>query len=387
MRILITTDWYKPVINGVVTSVINLAKGLEQEGHEVRVLTLSETSRSYKKDGVYYIGSLGIGAIYPQARVAVTMGKKYLEEIISWEPEVIHTQCEFSTFYLAKRISERTKAPIIHTYHTVYEGYTHYFCPSKKYGKKLVEAFTRRISRMSDCFVVPSDKMESMLSEYNIVSPMHVIPSGIDLDRFSEKDDDVRTRLRHEWGIGDEECLLIYIGRLAKEKNLEEILDFLSNDKLTDARMLIVGDGPYREKLEAISVSKGLSERVIFTGMVKPESVADYYKVGDIFISASTSETQGLTYIEAMASGLALLCRYDDCLEAVITQGKNGFTYNNQIQFEEKLNFLFYDARRRNEMGSRARRDVMEKYSIKTFAVACVEVYLKCISVRLRSAA
>ena len=127
MKILITTDWYRPVINGVVTSVLNLTEQLEKRGYEVKVLTLSRNCHSYKEENVIYAGSVGMGKIYPQARVKIpVVAREYMEELLAWNPDLIHSQCEFSTFFLAKRIAGELDIPIIHTYHTVYEDYTHY---------------------------------------------------------------------------------------------------------------------------------------------------------------------------------------------------------------------------------------------------------------------
>lgn len=131
MKVLITTDWYKPAINGVVTSVCNLREELQQRGHEVKILTLSRTAHSYEEEGVIYMGSVNAGYIYPGARLRVSPGRELYCRIIEWQPDIVHSQCEFSTFFMAKRIAEECKIPLVHTYHTVYEDYTHYFSPYK----------------------------------------------------------------------------------------------------------------------------------------------------------------------------------------------------------------------------------------------------------------
>lgn len=135
MKVLITTDWYKPVINGVVTSVLSLADGLEALGHEVRILTLSGTIHSYCEGNVTYIGSVSVGKIYPNARLKTAMTHGYVRDLIAWKPDVVHSQCEFSTFFLARRITQICRVPLVHTYHTVYEDYTHYFSPSISVGR------------------------------------------------------------------------------------------------------------------------------------------------------------------------------------------------------------------------------------------------------------
>ena len=375
MRILITTVWYKPVINGVVTSVINLMEGLERDGHEVRVLTLSNRNHSYRDGNVYYISSLGAGMVYPNARVMLPHGHKYIDELMDWKPDVIHSQCEFSTFVMARKIAKHTGAPIIHTYHTVYEGYTHYFCPSRVWGRKMVVAFSKLIASQTKAIVVPSAKISDMLEDYNVSAPLYVIPSGIELEQFMGEADNSRDIIRERLGIKKDECVLVYLGRLAKEKNLEEIIEFLSDEKSGGIRLMIVGDGPYRTKLEEKAGECGMMERLIFAGMAAPDKVQEYYKAGDIFVSASTSETQGLTYMEAMASGLPILCRYDKCLDNVVVQGRNGYTYSNKEEFQTYLSRLYTDKSFREQIGAEAEKTMKLKFSIQAFARACEMLY------------
>ena len=159
MKILITSDWYIPAVNGVVTSVKNLRRELEARGHEVRVLTLSQNHRSYKRDGVTYLGSVAAGLIYPGARLRTALAGKWVREIVEWEPDVVHSQCEFSTFFLARRIAEELDIPLVHTYHTVYEDYTHYFSPSVHFGKKAAAVFTRWAPSHTDCLIAPTAKV------------------------------------------------------------------------------------------------------------------------------------------------------------------------------------------------------------------------------------
>lgn len=121
MRILITTDWYEPVINGVVTSVLTLKRELVKRGHEVRVATLSDCGHSYKKDDVYYMRSVDISRIYPGARAVCFPGSSLYEELIEWQPDLVHSQCEFSSFLIARKIAGELGIPVVHTYHTVYE--------------------------------------------------------------------------------------------------------------------------------------------------------------------------------------------------------------------------------------------------------------------------
>ena len=381
MKILITSDMFAPTVNGVVTSTLNLIKGLEKDGHEIRILTLSNSVFEKKENNVYYMPSIPLGVIYPEARILLpTAPSELIDEIVEWKPDIIHSQCEFSSFIYARMIARKTGTPIVHTYHTVYENYAHYVGLGKKIGKKAARQFTNSVSKHVTTMIVPSGKMYRMLTDYKISSPLTVIPTGINTEKYLNVDASKRETLREEYGIKKDEFLLIYVGRLAKEKNLEEILDFLADSRLNNLRLMIVGGGPHKEALERKCKENGIDNRVIFTGMVSPEKIEEYYTIGDVFVSASQSETQGLTYMEAMVSGLPLLCHEDECLADVVQNGKNGFVYTDKNDFVEKLTILSNDTENRLAMGQNARQTVLDNFSETAFVDACERLYAKTVS-------
>ena len=323
MKILITTDWYTPAVNGVVTSVKNLQRELERRGHEVRILTLSQSLHSWSRDGVTAIGSVNAGRIYPGARLRTAMAGRWVRELMDWRPDVIHSQCEFSTFFLARRIAEELDVPLVHTYHTVYEDYTHYFSPSVRWGRCAVAAFSRWVAAQVDGMIAPTGKVRGLLQGYGVRCPVFVVPTGIDLRRFQQEGDPMRRAvLRASLGIPAENTVLVCVGRLAEEKNIQELLKLRASLGSRPVTLLLVGDGPDRPRLEQVAHDLRLeAPAVIFAGMVPPEEVPEWYRLGDLFVSASSSETQGLTYIEALAAGVPALCRADLCLEGVILEG------------------------------------------------------------------
>ena len=376
MKILITSDWYTPAVNGVVTSVKNLRRELEERGHEVRILTLSQSRRSYARDGVTYLGSVTAGLIYPGARLRTALAGKLIRELVEWGPGVVHSQCEFSTFFLARRIAEELDIPLIHTYHTVYEDYTHYFSPSVHFGKKAAAAFTRWAASHTDCLIAPTGKVRLLLQDYGVAKPVFVVPSGIDLRRFRGSLDETRRNvLRASLGIPAGRTVLVFVGRLAGEKRVEELLRFRADMGPCDVTLLLVGDGPDRKRLETVAAELGLeAPDVIFTGMVPAEEVAEWYQLGDLFVSASTSETQGLTYAEALAAGVPVLCRADPCLLGVVRDGENGWQYRGEADFKQKLKGFLDHPERRADL-SRAARATGEEYSAQRFAQRVEAIY------------
>lgn len=386
MKVLLASDWYTPAINGVVTSVANLKKGLEARGHQVRVLTLSTTRRSYREGDVTYIGSISAEHIYPGARLRADLGSSLIKDLEEWGPEVVHTNCEFSTFLTAKGIAARCGAPLVHTYHTVYEDYTHYFSHSRRVGRRVVRRFSRIIAARTDCIIVPTEKVRRLLEGYGAKVPLYVIPTGVDMhcgaeELHSDIEEKRRMELRKKLKVPEENSLILYLGRLAREKNCEELIRamaFLKNRPLT---LMIAGGGPCGESLKNLARSLGLGSSVIFTGMIPPSEVSGYYKAADLFVSASTSETQGLTYMEALCSGLPLLCRRDDCLQDVVMDGKNGWLYDSCEELCSRL-ASFMDA---PALSSDLRRNALEtgrRYTVEAFAESVEKVYEKHLAER-----
>lgn len=380
MKILLTSDWYTGAVNGVVTSLLNLRRGLEERGNEVRILTLSPTAHSWSADGVTYIGSLNVGIVYPGARVRTAFGGAFLRELMDWHPDVVHSNCEFSTFFMARHIAERLHIPLVHTYHTVYENYTHYFCPSEGLGQQLAGRFSRWIAGYTDCVIVPTEKVSRLLMNYGVSTPIRVIPTGIEQSNFTatrEEGMDIRAAL----GIPQETTVMVSVGRLAKEKNCGELLQLLSSVRDLPVMLLLVGDGPVRSDLEKKTGELGISDRVIFTGMVPSEEVGRYYQAGDIFVSASTSETQGLTYIEALSVGLPMLCRADECLEGVILDHRNGWQYHTLAEAVVRIRQFLKHPELRASM-SVASSEIGHRYSVPGFAKQVDEVYQEQIMLR-----
>lgn len=337
MKILITTDLYTTNTNGVVTSVRNLMEELSKKGHEIRVLTVSEKLKSHQDENIYYIKSLPLGAVYPDVRMPLSNHHhRFIRELIDWKPDLIHSQCEFFSYQYACYISRKAGAPIVHTYHTLYEQYVTYIFPSQRIGAFFVGKLSKYRLRKAEAVVAPTQKVETVLKSYGLRNPIHVVPSGIALEQHKQRiSEEERKRRRAELGIPEDALVLLNLGRLGTEKNLTEIIELFAvarsqNSKL---KLLIVGDGPARKDLEATAERLGVAENVIFTGMVPPEEVHAYYQLGDVFVSASTSETQGLTYIEAAANGLPLLCRQDPCLDGVLVPGCNGYAYTAEDEF------------------------------------------------------
>ncbi|MBQ2927027.1 MAG: glycosyltransferase family 4 protein [Oscillospiraceae bacterium] len=377
-KILITTDLYTVTTNGVVTSVQNLFEELTEKGHDVRILTISDTLHSHKDGAVYYIRSVPLKAVYPDLRMPTSYRHKLIQEIIDWKPDVVHSQCEFFSYQFAARISRITGAPLVHTYHTLYEQYlTSYVVPSKRLGDYLARVLSRRRLKRVDSLVAPTQKVETTLQNYGMRAPIRVVPSGISLEQHHQRlEAGERLKRRRELGIGEDDQVMINLGRLGGEKNLDELIRLFAQarEQNNNLKFLIVGDGPARNDLEKLAKELGVGEHVIFTGMVPPAQVQNYYQLGDVFVSASTSETQGLTYIEAAANGLPLLCRQDDCLADVLQEGENGYEYTSAEDFLRAIDAVMDDPQWRAAAARRS-EEIAAAFDKKNFGEAIETVY------------
>ncbi len=376
MKILITTDWYYPVVNGVVMSVLTLAKELRKRGHDVKILTLSGTCHSYRDGDTVYMASVGAGCVYPQARVKLPSPSGCVKELLEWRPDLIHSQCEFSTFPAARRLARELDVPIVHTCHTVYEEYTHYFSPSREWGKRFVRRAMLSFSGQVSAIIAPSEKTKRLLEEYGVSCPVYVVPTGIDVKRYAGYQQPVwRDKIREKFHVKPETTVLLYVGRLAKEKNIEDLLRFQQKAAGRNTMLLIVGDGPCRFELEKKVKLLGIEQSVIFTGMIPHEQIGEYYQAGDFFVSASVSETQGITYGEALASGLPLLCRRDDCLKDIVAEGENGWQYESPEEFLKFLGRWMNLGEFRKEEMRREARQSAKLFSEEHFARKVETIY------------
>ncbi len=389
MKVLITTDWYEPAVNGVVTSVLNLKKELEQRGNDVKVLTLAQGGAEPGiTDDVTFLPSIDASRVYPDAILRYPKYKKYIRHLIDWSPDIVHSQCEISTYRPARFIARVCGAPIIHTYHTVYEYYAQYLIPgnhlSHLLSHQMAKQFSKRTVNKFDHVITPSKKVEDLLRTYGITKPISVIPTGIEVERFASiPDSSWILEKKDKLGIPVDATVLISIGRLAQEKNLSEILDFMRDLREENVYFLVVGDGPFRPQMEKIIADYGIGDRVVFTGRVNPSEVNNYYHLGDLFVNASISETQGLTYIEALSAGVPLLCRKDSCLDGIVDNGINGWQYQDREDFLGYLDMYCGEEELRAHMKGHVRANRM-RFSTGNFAEAVIKIYEELVADKTR---
>ncbi|MCI8461252.1 MAG: glycosyltransferase family 4 protein [Bacilli bacterium] len=387
MRIGIFTETYTPYISGLVTSEVMLKNALEQEGHEVYVVTANLESFKYEydeKEKVLRIPGLPTG-IY-DSRLTSIYPIQAVNKIKSWKLDVIHSQTEFAIGTFARLIAKQYNIPLVHTYHTMYEDYIHYITKGffKKSSKKLVEYFTKfYCDTTATELIVPTNKTYKLFKEkYHFEKNIHIIPTGIEVERFYEENIDKKevNNLRKTLKIQKKDFIILFVGRLAEEKNVEFLIESqkVLSEKYNNIKLVIVGDGPDKEKYEEYSKKLGLTKNIIFTGKAAWGDMPYYYHISNIFATASKTETQGLTIIEAMASNVTPVCMRDEAFQSMVTEELNGLFFETQKEYQNHILNLYKNPEMLKKFNKQARIQA-EHYSSKNYAERVLEVYNRAI--------
>ncbi len=384
MRVGLFSDCYVPDINGVVSSIVTLKSELEKLGHEVYVVA-TMPNKPVEEDSTHIMRLSGVelknfyGYVITQPIHLIA-----LNQIKEWNLDVIHVQTEFGVGMFARIVAKTLGIPLVSTYHTQYEDYTHYinFLDLKAIdtvSKKAIAQFSKLLADTSVEVIAPSSKTKELLLKYGSKGRIHVIPTGLDLDRFdkshSSKEDILKCR--EECHVKEDEAMIVFVGRIAKEKSIDLVIDGFNvlKKRNANAKFVIVGDGPGIHELKKQVQDLDLNDWVYFMGKKPASEVPLYYHAADGFVSASLSETQGMTFVEALASSTPVFARPDDVLDDLVYEGKTGFYFNDAEEFAQKVeSFLSLNQDQKEEIAQCARVTAM-KYDSAAFGKSVEQVY------------
>ncbi|HEX3456817.1 MAG TPA: glycosyltransferase, partial [Candidatus Baltobacteraceae bacterium] len=304
LRIGLFTEIYRPVVNGVVASVETLAEGLRGRGHQVYCFAPHMPGYVETDGPVVRIPSLPLPTRTPYRLVIPLVSRRDVNAVIK-RLSVVHVHSPFVTGWMGVRYARRYGMPLVYTYHTQLEAYAHYVPFEANATRFAASQLTRTFANLADAVVVPTPAMADRLKELGVTVRMEVVPSGIDVAHFAagKRDENLRARL----GVRPGERLLLAVGRLAKEKNLELVLQALAIANDASLKLAIAGDGPHRQALEEIVRAAGLGGSTRFLGVVGRDALPDLYASSDAFVMPSTTETQGLVLAEALAAGVLVV--------------------------------------------------------------------------------
>ena len=387
MRIGLFSDAYLPDINGVVSSIATLKAALEKLGHTVFVVS-NHNGINVKYDAENHILRLpGLEVKkfygYKMSNPIQLRGEEYIRKM---DLDVIHVHTEMGIGLFARQMAKKYNIPLVYTYHTLYEDYLHYVNPKDfqtvdQAGRCVVRYLSKLAGNGPMAVIAPSNKTKKALQSYGVKTPIYIVPTGIDLSDFLKKNLDAEKiqAVRQSLGLSDEAHTVVFVGRIAKEKCIEMPIEALSKVKDDNLHLIIVGGGTDLKFYQNEAKELGIEERVHFVGKIPREEIPYYYSAFDCFVSASLSETQGMTYLEALASGLMVFGRRDEVLDGLVEEGKTGYYFDDAQELAAKLDAYFTLPKAQREAHVLDCVAKTEQYNTELFAQKVLAVYQQAI--------
>ena len=333
MNIGIFTDTYYPQVSGVATSIKTLREQLEKQGHQVYIFTTTDpkVDKDVYERNIFRFASIPFVS-FTDRRIAVSGLFKAYQVAKELNLDIVHTQTEFSLGWIGKFVAKNLKIPCVHTYHTMYEDYLHYVANGHLLRPYHVKQGTRAFCYHLTGVVAPSERVIKTLNGYGVKAPIRVIPTGVNVNHYAQHEE---IDWREKYGFPKKKKILLSLSRLAYEKNIQEVIKTFPQilKAVPDSLLVIVGDGPARESLELQTKNLGITDHVRFTGEIDNDIVYRYYQMADLFVSASDSESQGLTYIEALAAGLKVVVKSSPYTDQLLDDPSLGVTFETEKQF------------------------------------------------------
>ncbi|SCJ48182.1 GDP-mannose-dependent alpha-mannosyltransferase [Anaerotruncus sp. 2789STDY5834896] len=343
MRIALFVETYLPYINGVVTHVHALKTGLEMLGHKVLVVTADPAVHHHKmEDGVLYCPCKKIKKLYGYG-LASPMSRRREKLLSEFHPDIIHVHQEFGIGLFGFQYAKRHKIPMVYTMHTMYDDYLYYVVPKKLIpaAKKIAGKYPRMFARRAVQVTGPSKKVSEYLHSHGVTKSINVVPNPVELDMFSVKkaDLDQVASIRQRYHYAEDDFVVCFVGRIGREKGLDNLFEMWA-ESLADQKhlkLMIVGDGPDRPRLVELSRQLGIGDQVNMIGKVEHEDLLNYLVACDLYVTASTSDTNSISMLEAMAVGLPVVHIRDDLNRGQVVEGVNGFIFSDAKSLRKKV--------------------------------------------------
>jgi glycosyltransferase involved in cell wall biosynthesis len=359
MNIAFFADSYKPYISGVTNSAEILAKNLRLRGHRVYILAPSYPGHLDTDPDIIRFPSIAGG--YPKFRLAIPVVRNMPKV------DIIHSQSPFQAGLLARLIARRNKIPLVYSFHTFFTRYTHYarFVP-KALAKMGIAAYISQYANGAEAVIAPSEVARRYLRRLGVNKRIEVIPSGVETDQLPDSLAETRRELRLRYGIPQDAIVLLYAGRVSREKNLAFLFKAFEHLKRQNVYLAIVGNGPLDKELQQ---RHKRDKNIIFVSEVSYPGILSHYCLGDIFLFSSLTETQGMVIAEAKASALPVVALYAGALTGSVRNGIDGYLVpRNLANFTEHVNRLVGDPALREKMGRAAQADALERFAAPAVA-------------------
>jgi glycosyltransferase involved in cell wall biosynthesis len=364
MRVGLFTNNYLPFRGGVTTAVETLREGLEALGHRAWVFAPAAQQPHHDPPFVFRYPSIP-APTYPGFSLAVPVSRRLGRLARRLDLDVVHAHHPFLLGVTGRRLARRLRRPLVFTYHTRYEKYAHYVPLPQRLVRGLAVRLACRFADSADLVVAPSDHVAETLRRRGVRAPVSVIPTGVDLARFSPGS---REQARRRLGLPVDGLICLYTGRLDREKSLERVLDAFESitAAVSGASLHLVGKGSPGDALERRAATGRAGRRIVFHGGLSREVLPDYYRAADLFLFASETETQGLVLAEAHACALPAVAVRASGVDEVVTDGETGvLTKGETGEMADAAIGLLLDPERRVAMGQAARRLAEARFSAR----------------------
>ena len=340
MNIVMFTNTFTPVAGGVARSVETFTAKFRQLGHRVLVVAAEFPNMQEHEEDVVRIPAVQHfnGSDFS---VVLPVSGLLTKRLNAFQPDVIHAHHPYLLGVTALRIARYREIPLVFTHHTRYEEYTHYVPGNSPRMRNFIIEASVRYANLVDHVIAPSESIRDLLVQRQVHTPISVIPTGVDIERFAEGNGQ---RIRNHFGINDDDIVIGHLGRLAQEKNLkfltEAVIDYLQ--EFPHAHFLLVGSGKSEREIRGLFAEYKLTKRLHHMGVVNPSTVVDAYRAMSVFVFASKSETQGMVITEAMAAGVPVVALDAPGVREVVVDKVNGRLLREQSvdDFADAINWV-----------------------------------------------
>jgi glycosyltransferase involved in cell wall biosynthesis len=381
MRIGLFTNNYRPLLNGLATSMESFAQALRRAGHAVTVVAPRYPGSRVGEPDILRVPGLRAPTHHAYI-LPLAWSPGVGRAVAALRLDVFHAQHPTLLGAAAARWARRSQRPMVFTYHTYYDRYAHYLPgPSRLVARMAVRQATAFANR-ADLVIAPGPSVGKVLRAQGVRSPIAIVPTGVTLPGAAEEA--VRIHRRQALGLKAGTPLCLSVGRLAREKNQAFLLTAFAAilTRLPAARLLLVGEGDDRQRLEKMTSDLNLGETVRFVGAVPHDRVGEFYLAADLFLFPSTSETQGLVVLEAMAAALPVVAVASDAAADLLGDGEAGLlTPEDSTRFAEGVAELWGLPERRWAMGAAGRR-IAAGYAPDACAARLLDLYQEVIRAR-----
>lgn len=383
MKILFISDVYFPRVNGVSTSIKTFINQLQQLGHHVDLIA-PDYGKGHSTDADY-IKRIPARGIYfdPEDRLMkYGVALKLLPELKKEKYDIIHINTPFVAHYLGLKLAKLLDIPSVETYHTFFEDYLHHYLPWIPQGiaRGLARYISKKQCNAVNAVVVPSQPMLDVLRVYGVSARANVIPTGLQEGSFAESDG---LRFKEKYGIENKRPMLLYVGRVAFEKNIPFLLEMTKvlAERHPNILLVVAGEGPAEKSLHQLAVTLKIQDNVKFIGYLDRDTELNAcYKSADVFVFSSKSETQGLVLLEAMAQGTPVVGIAELGTASILHEGQGALiATENAVEFSNKVASLIEDHTKRDMLSQKAKDYALRVWSAEVQAQRMVNFYQKTI--------